>query len=201
MATGTPGKLIWAGTLVFVMLFAGVIVYQSVGNEQNDSLIANNKIGEPFSLLDHNGKLITENAFKDHPTVVFFGFTHCPEVCPTTLFEISGWLSELAGEGQSIRAFFVTIDPERDTPTIMKSYVENFSNRITGITGDPDDVYKLAKSWHVFWKKVPDGNDYTMDHTASIFLADRNGNFKGTIAFGENSNVAVQKLRRLVKSE
>jgi protein SCO1/2 len=154
--------------------------------------------GAPFALVDENGAPITEAAFRGHPSAVFFGFTHCPEVCPTTLYEMNGWLDKLGEDGKNIRAFFVSIDPERDTPEVMKSYVTNVSSRITGITGEPDKVYAMAKSFGIYWKKVPlEGDDYTMDHTATVLLLDGTGDFAGTIAYEENRDTAVQKLKNL----
>ncbi len=156
--------------------------------------------GEPFTLVDQKGEPITEAAFRGNPTAVFFGFTHCPEVCPTTLYEMDGWLKQLGPEGEDIRAYFVSVDPERDTPDVMDSYVSNVSDRITGITGDPDKIAAMTKSFGIYSRKVPlDGGDYTMDHTASILLLGRDGDFFGTIAYGENADTAIAKLKRLEK--
>ena len=122
-------------------------------------------MGAPFKLVDHTGKPITDRALAGKPAAVFFGFTHCPEICPTTLVELSGWLDEIGDEGTDINAFFVSVDPVRDTPEIMRSYIENFSTRIVGVTGDPAEVSRLAKAWFVYFKKVPlDDGGYTMDH-------------------------------------
>ncbi|MGH6760619.1 MAG: SCO family protein [Phyllobacterium sp.] len=157
------------------------------------------KLGAPFSLIDQDGNPITEKAFEGHPTVLFFGFTHCPEVCPTSLYELSGMIDKLGEEGKDLRAFFITVDPERDTPEIMKGYTTAFTDRITGITGDPAEVEKLVAGWRVYAKKVPlEGDDYTMDHTASIFLVDREGRFKGTIDYEENPDTGFAKLKRLI---
>ncbi|MCB1466898.1 MAG: SCO family protein [Rhizobiaceae bacterium] len=154
--------------------------------------------GAPFSLIDENGEQITQAAFRGHPSVVFFGFTHCPEVCPTTLFEMNGWLETIGDEGKNLKAYFVSIDPARDTPETMKLYVSNLSNRIKGITGDPDKVYAMAKSFGIYWKKVDtDDGDYTMDHTATVLLLDSSGAFAGTIAYEENRDTAIAKLKRL----
>jgi protein SCO1/2 len=156
--------------------------------------------GAPFALTDQTGQPITEAALRGHPSVVFFGFTHCPEVCPTTLLEMAGWLNTMGDEGKDIRAYFVSIDPERDTPEVINTYVSNFSNRIVGISGDPDKVYAMAKSFGIYWKKVPgDDGDYTMDHTASVLLLDSKGDFAGTIAYGESAKNAVAKLKRLAE--
>ncbi len=154
--------------------------------------------GDPFTLIDHEGREITETAFRGQPSAVFFGFTHCPEVCPTTLFEMDAWLKQLGDGGKDIRAYFVSVDPERDTPQMMKDYVTNVSDRITGITGDPAKVEAMIKSFGIYWKKVPlDGGDYTMDHTASVLLLKRSGDLFGTIAYQENAETALAKLRRL----
>jgi protein SCO1/2 len=154
--------------------------------------------GAPFTLVDQKGAPITEAAFLGHPSAVFFGFTHCPEVCPTTLFELDGWLKQLGDEGKDLRAYFVSVDPERDTAEIMDTYVSNVSDRITGITGEPDKVHKMAKDFGVFWRKVDlEGGDYTMDHMASIILLDSDGDFFGTIAYEENPDTALAKLKRL----
>ncbi|PRD45176.1 SCO family protein [Phyllobacterium phragmitis] len=157
--------------------------------------------GGPFQLVATNGQPITEEAFRTHPSAIFFGFTHCPDVCPTTLFELDGWLKQLGPEGEPIRAYFVTVDPERDTVETMKSYVGNVSDRIIGITGEPDKMAAMLKFHHVYFRKVPSENgetgDYTMDHTASIFLLDAKGRFRGTIAYGEKPDTALEKLKRL----
>ena len=110
--------------------------------------------GAPFALVDQKGAPITEAAFRGQPSAVFFGFTHCPEVCPTTLFELDGWLKKLGDDGKNIRAYFVTVDPERDTAGVMDTYVSNVSDRITGITGEPDKVHAMAKAFGIYSRKV-----------------------------------------------
>lgn len=157
--------------------------------------------GEPFTLVDHRGEVITEAAFRGQPSAVFFGFTHCPDVCPTTLFEIDGWLTELGPEGENIRAYFVSVDPERDPPEVLGRYIENVTDKVTGITGEPDKVAEMARSFGIFVRKVDlEGGDYTIDHTASILMIDSTGDFAGTIAYGENPDNALAKLRRLAGS-
>lgn len=159
-----------------------------------------NAFGAPFELTDNHGQPITEKAFQGEPSLVFFGFTHCPEVCPTTLAEIDRWLKQMGDEGKDLRAYFVTVDPERDTVETMNNYVTNVSNRITGVTGDPQKVWQMAKDFKIFYRKQPTSDgDYTMDHTASILLLNRKGDFFGTIAYEENPETALAKLRRLVK--
>ncbi|CCV07762.1 Electron transport protein SCO1/SenC [Mesorhizobium metallidurans STM 2683] len=154
--------------------------------------------GAAFTLVDQKGAPITEAAFRGRPSVVFFGFTRCPDVCPTTLFELAGWLKTMGDSGKDLRAYFVTVDPERDTPEIMNTYVSNFSDRIVGISGDPDKVHAMAKAFGIYSKKVDTGDgDYTMDHTASVLLLNAKGEFAGTIAYGESADTAIAKLKRL----
>ncbi|MAS06824.1 MAG: SCO family protein [Ahrensia sp.] len=157
--------------------------------------------GVPFNLVDQNGDPITEQAFLGHPTVLFFGFTHCPEVCPTTLYELSSWFNELGDEGSEIKAYFVSIDPERDTPELLGGYLSNVTDRVIGITGDPEKVREMARGFNIYFKRIEtEDGDYTMDHTASIILLDSQGHFRKTIAWGENSETAMQKLRDLAKT-
>ncbi|MEO4042818.1 SCO family protein [Hoeflea sp. CAU 1731] len=188
----------WTAVAVLLVTLIGVYIFQSVFGRTNGPISAGSSIGVPFTLTDHDGHAITEKALTGQPSAVFFGFTHCPEVCPTTLYELSVWFEALGDEGNDLQAYFITVDPQRDTPQVMKSYVENFTDRITGITGDPETVERVARAWNIYWKKVPlDDGDYTMDHTASIFLVDAKGNFQGTIAYGEENETALAKLKRL----
>ncbi|HET7411689.1 MAG TPA: SCO family protein [Pararhizobium sp.] len=158
--------------------------------------------GVPFSLVDQNGNTITQAAFRGRPTALFFGYTHCPDVCPTTLFELNGWLHKADPTGTKIGAYFVTVDPERDTPALLKQYISNVSDRIVGISGPPEAVHAMVKGFHIYSRKVPlhDGTpgDYSMDHTASVFLLDAKGRFRSTIAFGENAETAVKKLQNII---
>jgi protein SCO1/2 len=155
--------------------------------------------GAPFQLVDQFDKPITQAAFRGHPSALFFGYTHCPEVCPTTLFELDAWLKKLGPQAKDVKAYFITIDPERDTPQVMNQYVSNVSKRIIGISGDPAKVKAMAKSFGIYFRKIPGdtADDYTMDHTASVLLLDRNGAFVGTIAYGEDEKAAMAKLKRL----
>ena len=184
-------------------IFIGIVVLMAagigfVGFSWYAARNASEPYGGPFALTDQKGAEITQAALRGHPSAVFFGFTHCPEVCPTTLLELSGWLKTMGDEGKTIRAFFVSVDPERDLPADMDAYVSNFSDRITGITGDPAKVAAMVKSFGIYARKVDTGDgDYTMDHTASILLLDSKGAFFGTIAYGENPDTAVAKLKRL----
>jgi protein SCO1 len=178
--------VLWA----VVLVLAGVVSWLTIEMTKTRNEMVETAYGVPFQLTAQNGQPITEKAFQGKPTALFFGFTHCPEVCPTTLFELNGWMEKVDPAGDKLQAYFVSVDPERDTPEIMQQYVSNVSKRITGITGPAD---KIAET-----QKDPNG-DYTMDHTASVILLDANGRFSGTIAYGENPEVAEQKLQNLLK--
>lgn len=181
------------GLLLALALTAGWATYTWYRTLHGDEAY-----GAPFVLVDQRGNEITEQAFRGQPSAVFFGFTHCPEVCPTTLYEMSVWLDDLGEEAANVRAYFVSVDPERDTPEILDGYISSFSTRITGITGNPADVATMIKSYGIYAKKVDlDDGDYTMDHTASVILLDSDGAFFGTIAYGEATDSAKAKLKRL----
>lgn len=188
---------------VIVAIFAALLGWLSFEWYQTETGLAGKPYGVPFELTDHNGKPITEAVFRGRPSAIFFGFTHCPEVCPTTLYELDGWLKKVDPEGGKIGAYFITVDPERDTPEMMKNYVTAVSDRIVGISGNPEEVAEVVSGFNVYAKKVPIDsgipNDYTMDHTASVFLLDSQGRFKSTIAWGENPEIAVTKLENLLK--
>lgn len=186
-------RSILVGIIFLVALIVGVLAFDWYRNQN-----VGQAYGAPFTLVDMRGNEITEEAFRNKPSAVFFGFTHCPEVCPTTLFELDGWLTELGADGDKINAYFVTVDPERDPPETVNAYVSNVSPRILGVSGEPDKVFEMARSFGIYWKKVDlEGGDYTVDHTASIILLDRSGDFAGTIAYGENPKNALAKLKRL----
>ena len=157
-------------------------------------------IGSPFNLVDHRGMVITEKDFLGHPSALFFGFTHCPEVCPTTMSKLSILLDELGTKGDQIKVYFVTLDPDRDTPEVLMNYLSAFNERFIAITGDINDVESLARSWKVYWKRTEtsDGG-YTLDHTASVLLLNSKSNFVGTIGWKEEATVALEKLKRLAK--
>jgi len=189
---------IGAAIAALILLSIGFLGWQYAVQGTDQSLTAGMKLGTDFTLVDHNGAPVTQAAFEGRPTLLYFGFTRCPEVCPTTLYEMAGWLDALGEEGRELQAFFISVDPERDTPEIMKGYSEAFTDRVIGITGDPDEIARVVAAWHVYAAKVPtEDGDYTMDHTASVFLIDRDGVFKGTIAYGESAETAMAKLRRL----
>lgn len=180
-----------------IVLIAGVLVWTL--KSAPEKVLP--EFGTSFNLTDDLGRPITEKAFEGQPSLVFFGFTHCPEVCPTTLYEMSGWFETLGDEGKRVKAFFFSVDPERDTPETMHEYASAFTDRITGVTGDLAEMQKVMKAWRIFARKVPtEDGEYTMDHTASVLMLDSHGRFRGTIGYGETPEAAVAKIRDLMKS-
>ncbi len=156
--------------------------------------------GAEFHLDKSSGGTINKTDLMGKPHALFFGYTHCPDVCPTTLYEASGWLKKLGTDADKLSFYFVTVDPQRDTQEILSEYISAFDQRIVGITGDPEKVAAMLKSYKVYFKKIPDEDgEYSMDHTASVYLLDANSGFVGTIAYGEDTETAIAKLRRLVR--
>ena len=154
-------------------------------------------IGGPFELTDQNGKTVTDKSLKGKPTLIFFGYTHCPDVCPTSLFEISEVLRAMGKDADKVNAYFISVDPERDTPSTMKDYLSSFDPHLEGLSGGPAETTKVLTSYRVYAKKVPtkDG-DYTMDHTALIYLMDRDGRFVAPFNLKRTPEEAAAELKR-----
>jgi protein SCO1/2 len=187
--------------LVIVAAFAGsllvglLLMLWALGGLRNVAAPA--AIGGPFRLTDQAGQAVTEKNLKGRPTLIFFGFTHCPDVCPTSLFEISEVLKAMGKDADRINAYFVSVDPERDTAAAMKEYLASFDPHLKGLTGDPEAVAKVISGFRVYARKVPlkDG-DYTMDHTALIYLMDRDGKFVSPFNMKRTPEEAAADLRR-----
>ena len=157
-------------------------------------------IGGPFRLTSHEGKTFTDQDLKGKPFAVFFGFTHCPEVCPTTLYDLTQDLEALGKDADKMRVAFITVDPAQDTPELMKTYLGSFDPRIVGLTGTEEEIAAVAKAYKIYYRKVPTESGYTMDHTATILLMDSRGEFYGTSNFQESEAVRREKLRKLVRN-
>jgi protein SCO1 len=159
-----------------VVFFAAILLITGQAPSPISSAVA--AVGGPFHLEDQDGKAVTDQDMKGKPFLVFFGFTHCPDVCPTTLFDMSRLMRQLGPDADRTGALFITVDPERDTPQVMKDYLSNFDPHLRGLTGDQTAVDAAVKAYRVYAKKVPlDGGDYTMDHTGVVYLMDKTGQF------------------------
>jgi protein SCO1/2 len=188
--------LVLAAFLAGLVLCFGVVLLVTGGGPAPIGT-AQAAIGGPFRLTDQNGKTVTDADFKGHPSLVFFGFTNCPEVCPTALFDISEVLNKLGSDADKVNALFVTVDPERDTPEKLKDYLSSFNPRLIGLGGDPAALAAVAKAYRVYYKKVPqDGGGYTMDHTAIVYLMDKQGNFVAPFSLKRRPEDSAADLRR-----
>jgi protein SCO1/2 len=158
------------------------------------------QIGGPFQLIDMNGRPVTEKSLLGKPTAIFFGFTFCPEVCPTTMAEMTAWLKALGPDADKLNVVFVSVDPERDTPAQLKLYLSNFDSRIQGFTGTPEAIAKTAKAYRVYYQKVAtDGGGYTLDHSSAIYLFDAKGRFVEPIGYGGPPERGLDQLKALLK--
>jgi protein SCO1/2 len=188
---------LWVWVAIAAAAALGAYAWQKSG--LGGEVVASSFGQGDYSLETGAGKPFTPASFTGAPTMLFFGYTHCPDVCPTTMAQMALWFHELGADGKALRAVFVSVDPERDTPAVLNDYVHAVSDRITGVTGTEAEIGKIEKAWGVYAKKVPlTGSDYSMDHTATVYLLDSKGQFQGTIAYQEDDATAVQKLRNLV---
>jgi protein SCO1/2 len=186
----------WAAVVVLVIVAGGLFLWRS---EDGSPGIAAATIGGPFQLVDQRGAIVTEAALKGHPSALFFGYTYCPDVCPTTLYEMTVWLGKLGADGDKLKAYFVTVDPERDTKEQIAAYLEGFDPRITGLTGSREAIDAMLKSYRVYSRKAPsEDGEYIMDHTAAVYLLDKEATFTGTVDYKEDEATALAKLKRLV---
>lgn len=157
-------------------------------------------IGEmAFDLTDHLGNQVRPTDWLGRPTMVFFGFTWCPDVCPTTLSDISGWLEELGADADRLNTVMISVDPERDTPAVLAAYLSNFDPRIIGLTGPIAEIERAAAGFRARFMKVPQDGGYTMDHTAGVFLFRADGSFGGIIDYHEDRRFALPKIRRALR--
>ncbi|MGH6670496.1 MAG: SCO family protein [Xanthobacteraceae bacterium] len=156
-------------------------------------------IGGPFTLIDDTGKTVTDKTLFGKPYAMYFGYRYCPDVCPTTLFDLTRWIKDLGPDADKMNYVFVTVDPERDTPKLIHEYLASFDHRIRGFTGTPAQIAKIAKEYRVYYKKVPtsDGS-YLMDHSAMIYLMTAEDKFDTVIPYQEKDSVALAKLKNLI---
>ncbi|MFC3705551.1 SCO family protein [Devosia honganensis] len=157
--------------------------------------------GQEFALASTKGGTFTQNDLRGEPSLIFFGYTFCPDVCPTTMAETTAWRAQLGLSADDLRIIFVTVDPERDTPEMVKDYVEGFDPTVIGLVGDVEETENAKAAFGVFSEKSGDVDSefYLVDHTALTFLIDRNGSFQGTISYQEASDTALAKIRRLTE--
>ncbi len=192
--------VLWGLVAVAAAGLAGIMAGQFLAGDTAPSPSASAvDIGGPFTLVGTDGEPVSSEDLAGKPRAMFFGFTHCPDVCPTTMFEAASWLEALGPRADDLNVVFVSVDPERDTPEVLDTYVGAFDERIIGLTGDRETIDGVLKDYRVYARKVPlsDGG-YTMDHSASVLLFDADGAFHSFISYGDSQEVALAKLRNLL---
>jgi cytochrome oxidase Cu insertion factor (SCO1/SenC/PrrC family) len=160
-------------------------------------------VGGPFSLIDHTGKRVTDKDFRGHTLLVMFGFTFCPDVCPTELQLVSAALDKLGVKASDVVPLFITVDPERDTPAQLAMYVKSFHPRLVGLTGTPQEIAAVAKEYRVYYKKVPDPKStagYTMDHSALIYVMGPDGSYQTHFTPGVSVETLAGGLGKLLQA-
>ena len=186
--------------VVFVLALAGCDRSQPAAPTPPAPETSALHIGRPFQLVDTQGRPVNEKALLGKPSAVFFGFTYCPEVCPTTLSELTAALAALGPEADDLNVVFISVDPERDTPAQLKLYLSNFDSRIKGFTGSVSQSDAAAKAFRVYHQKVPtDGGGYTVDHSSVMYLLDRQGRFVTPVRYGTPQDELVRRLRELIR--
>ncbi len=189
--------LVISAFLAGLAIFLGVFLFATGNFGGGGGVPGASAIGGPFQLIDQNGKTITDQDLKGRPFLVFFGYTHCPDVCPATLFDVSELMRALGKDADRAGALFVTVDPERDTPAAMKDYLSSFDPHLQAATGDLAAIEAAEKAYRVYAKKVPsEKGDYSMDHTALVYLMDKQGRFVAPFSLKRAPEAAAAELRK-----
>ena len=186
--------------LLAVLVICGLLLYQlyqrtMIGNATGEALI-----GGPFELVDQNGNTVTDQTYKGRLMLIYFGFTYCPDACPTALGIMGGAIDKLGAAGERVVPILITVDPERDTPAVLKEYVSNFHPRMVGLTGTAEQVAKAANAYRVFYQKAPGATpgEYLMDHTTLVYLMDENGKYITHFGPDATPDQMAEEIRKLL---
>jgi len=185
------------GALSALVAFPGLLGQRA----PNSASVGRALVGGPFSLVDHTGKRVTDKDFRGKHMLVLFGFTFCPDVCPSGLQVISAALDKLGSKADKVVPVFVTLDPERDTPPVLAAYVPSFHSRLVGLTGTPDEISAVAKAYRVYYKKVRDeksASAYTIDHSALIYLMGPDGSYVAHFTHSTGVDQLAERLGKLL---
>lgn len=201
MSLGSFRVVLWVLIAAIVAGLGTYVVLRDEPPRRNDTTVLKPVagIGGPFQLVDQKKRPFTEKDLLGKPTALFFGYTFCPDVCPTTLLEASTWMKELGADADRFRFVFVSVDPERDTPDKLAEYLASFDPRFVGLSGNRAETDAILKAYRVYARKVDgQGGEYTMDHTAAVYLLDAEARFVGVINFQEPTDKAMAKIRQLL---
>ena len=193
-------KTVYAALLALFILAAGFLgAYTIITTQETAQREVASLIGGPFSLVDANGKSVSDRDFRGKLMLVFFGYAHCPDVCPTELQTMSAVMDKLGPEAGKVAPIFISVDPKRDTPEELASYMKNFDPRITGLTGDQNDISNVAKAYRVYYRNAGDGGGggYTVDHSAFVYLMDGEGKYLTHFSF----NTAPESMLAVIKKK
>lgn len=197
----------WRG-MVFCALFALIVgaglawIIERPGSERMASVMTTGepRVGGPFSLVDHTGRSVTESDYRGHFLLVYFGFTYCPDVCPTELQVMATALEELGRKAERVQPLFITVDPERDTTSVLADYVKHFYPRLVGLTGSVDQIAAVARAYRVYFAKEPEsqagGSSYNVNHSSYIYLMDPAGRFLDHFTFGTAPEEIARRIAR-----
>ncbi len=191
--------VLWIAVAVFAIAGAVLFIYFANNPEPQQSADYADSVGGPFALTAPDGSTVTDETLKGQPYAIFFGFTRCPDVCPTTLSRLARLRAQMGADGDKFRIVFVSVDAGRDTPEDVGRYVDLFGTPILGLTGNEEQIARIVDAYHVYFRKVPvEGGDYTIDHSAAVFLMDREGQLQSIIDHHEGGEASLEKLERLV---
>lgn len=195
----------WTGVVLVAFVGAAILLgwwrVDGPGRPVADSMAVQGvpAIGGPFTLVDHTGKTFTDADYRGRPMAVFFGFTHCPEVCPTTLMQMASLTRQIGAAADRLQILLITVDPERDTPEQLALYLQSFDPRVVGLTGSREQIDTALGAYKAYAKKIPTADGYTMDHSASVYLMKADGSFRTTIDYHEEEASALEKVRMVLR--
>ena len=177
-----------------IFLFIMLPIILSIQDKKEDNVAS--YTGSSFTLTDVNNNPITEKSFQGPATALFFGFTHCPDICPMTLNKLNIISEQLKKENKSLKVFFISIDPERDTPEVMRDYLSSFGDQFIGITGEPEKIFKLSQSWSIVSQKIfSENGEYTVNHSSPVILL-KDGKYVATIRQQNDIKKSLKKIKK-----
>lgn len=194
-----PFVRVFAIAVLVLAVAAGLLLYTPWGRQLWQSQTQVALIGGPFHLIDQNGQPRSDTDFRGQYLLVFFGYTNCPDVCPTTLNTVTNAMEKLGGDAAKVTPLFITVDPDRDTPAVMKAYAANFTPRLVALSGSPDAIAAAAKLYRIYYKKVGEGADYAMDHTALVYLMGPDGNYLAHFSPDATADDIAKDLRERIQ--